>query len=212
MNRTNRFPRLASPKLGAVLLIGYLPKLGAHAQTPYEVVDLGTLGGTNSFGYSINDSGMVTGVAETGDVGAHAFRYDSTGMHDLGTLRGGTYSYGSGINNSGQVTGSAYIVGNTIFHAFLYDGTKMNDLGTLGGTFSDAVAINNLGMVAGTSQVPGYNTVHAFLYDSRGCTILVRLREASAVPPPSTIVGRWWETLSQTASLVFVPFFTMGRR
>ena len=54
--------------------------------------DLGTLGGTDSQGDAINDSGQVTGDAITaGDAAAHAFLWDGTTMQDLGTL-GGTYS------------------------------------------------------------------------------------------------------------------------
>src|SRR5215207_10175943 len=55
--------------------------------------DLGTLGGTNSYAYGINDSGQVVGYSDTANSGPHAFLYDSTnGMKDLGTL-GGTNSY-----------------------------------------------------------------------------------------------------------------------
>jgi probable HAF family extracellular repeat protein len=90
------------------------------------MVDLGTLGGTSSYGEAINDIGQVTGYSSS-----HAFLYTrmpgSGGvMHDLGTL-GGDYSYAYGINNSGQVVGSS---GND---AFVYTGTpgvdgKMIDL------------------------------------------------------------------------------------
>ena len=75
------------------------------------MLDLGTLGGTDSDGYGINDSGQVTGYSHTtGDAAYHAFLYDGT-MHDLGTL-GGTYSYGFGINDSGQVTGESDTTGD----------------------------------------------------------------------------------------------------
>ncbi len=67
--------------------------------------DLGTLGGSYSEGVAINDSGQVTGYADTaGDAARHAFLWDGTTMQDLGTL-GGTRSEGVAINASGQVTG-----------------------------------------------------------------------------------------------------------
>ena len=51
--------------------------------------DLGTLGGTYSVGFAINDSGQVTGTADTADGAAdHAFLWDGTTMQDLGTLGG----------------------------------------------------------------------------------------------------------------------------
>ena len=70
------------------------------------MLDLGTLGGTVSEGVAINDSGQVTGSADTADAVTHAFLWDGTTMLDLGTL-GGTNSVGDAINASGQVTGIA---------------------------------------------------------------------------------------------------------
>src|SRR5438067_1590722 len=76
------------------------------AQT-YTIVDLGTLGGSQSGGAGINTSGQVTGYAFlSGNSAFHAFLYSGGSMADLGTL-GGSYSAGYGINTSGQVTGDA---------------------------------------------------------------------------------------------------------
>ena len=83
----------------------------------------------------------------------HAFLYDGTNMHDLGTLYGGSSS-ASDINSIGQVTGQSD------GHAFLYDNGIMKDLGTTdGGSFSDGYGINDAGHVTGRSSS------HAFLYD-----------------------------------------------
>src|SRR5262245_3057401 len=76
----------------------------AKAVAPYHVIDLGTLGGARSDGLAINNSGQVTGYAETTSGFDHAFRYAAGLMNDLGTL-GGNQSSGNGINNIGQVTG-----------------------------------------------------------------------------------------------------------
>ena len=70
--------------------------------------DLGTLlGGLNSIGNAINDSGQVVGASGMGSGGSHAFRTAPNkkidpATDDLGTL-GGLNSSASGINNSGQV-------------------------------------------------------------------------------------------------------------
>jgi probable HAF family extracellular repeat protein len=80
--------------------------------------DIGTLGGTNSYGYGINNSGQVTGYSLTPSGAFHAFVYSAaTGMQDIGTL-GGTNSYGYGINDSGQVTGYS-LTPSGPFHAFI---------------------------------------------------------------------------------------------
>ncbi len=125
--------------------------------------DLGTLGGTNSYGYGINSSGTVAGESYTaGNLANHAFRYD-TSMHDLGTLGGGG-SYDFGINSSGTVAGYSNIAGNVVTHAFYYD-TSMHDLGTLGGTNSYGYGINGSGIIAGSSNTADGGG-HAFYYDS----------------------------------------------
>ena len=95
--------------------------------------DLGTLGGQFAKAFSINNSGMVTGEAQTGFGTFHAFIWDEeNGMRDLGTLAGFTSS-GAFINANGHVAGTSSInaVDNRE-HAFLYDGTQMLDLGAIG--------------------------------------------------------------------------------
>src|SRR5215203_4285208 len=85
----------------------------ASTTTYYKVQDLGTLGGTYSTAYGINDSGKVVGYSRTNDGYEHAFLYDSdstdstNGIKELGSLGGGT-SYARAINDSGQVVGSSY--------------------------------------------------------------------------------------------------------
>ena len=71
------------------------------------MTDLGTLGGTNSNAYGINDSGQVVGMPTPPATPLqHAFLYSGSTMTDLGTL-GGTISSATGINASGQVVGNA---------------------------------------------------------------------------------------------------------
>jgi probable HAF family extracellular repeat protein len=130
--------------------------------------DLGTLGGTHSFGsygWDINDNGHVTGWARTPVEAQHAFLYDGT-MHDLGTL-GGTYSIGQSINSNGLVTGWSETVDGGQ-HVFLYDGA-MHDLAVLGGfanTSSIGYGINDHGHVTGAFDTVGDALhLHAFLYD-----------------------------------------------
>jgi probable HAF family extracellular repeat protein len=142
------------------------------------MTDLGTLGGTQSFGNGINASGQVAGESSTtGDAADHAFLWKPTTpngtsgtMHDLLTL-GGTSSYGYGINTTGQVTGASDTTGDSATRAFLWkpstpNGTSgtMYDLGTLGGTESNGSAINSSGQVAGSSLKNGDSAYRAFLW------------------------------------------------
>ncbi|AWG45842.1 MULTISPECIES: PEP-CTERM sorting domain-containing protein [unclassified Massilia] len=148
-------------------LTGVMPVPGgSHAflYTNGDVRDLGTLGGTRSFGYALNDRGMVTGDASPASGAGHAFVYAKGTMRDLGTLPGGSSSIGLGINNAGQVTGSA-TTGTGQTHAMLADDRGMRDLGTLGGNFSYGSGINQAGHVVGASNLGGDESQrHAFFY------------------------------------------------
>ena len=160
----------------AVLLSASAASMPAPTSAAVPTVyNLGTLGGTESYGIGINTSGQVAGSSQlAGNVTQHAFLYTGTPgsdgvIHDLGTL-GGTISGGSAINDAGQVAGwSELVVDNvTRLHAFLYTGTPgsgggMHDLGTLGGTESHGRGINKNGQVVGLSLTSNF-TQHAFLY------------------------------------------------
>ena len=65
--------------------------------------DLGTLGGSKSFAYAINETGQIVGGSDiTDDSVYHAVRWQNEGMLDLGTL-GGSESEAFGINDAGQI-------------------------------------------------------------------------------------------------------------
>ena len=149
----------------------------AHAAS-YTVTDLGTLGGTESFGSGLNASGQVAGESfTTADAATHAFLWKPTTpggasgtMYDLLTL-GGTNSYGYGINAAGQITGASDRTGDSRTHAFLWklstpNGTSgtMYNLGSLGGSESNGSAINASGQVSGSSLTTADAAYHAFLW------------------------------------------------
>ena len=139
---------------------------GGHAfiYTPGSgMADLGTVGGVDSEGLAINDSGQVAGVSQTSSGTYHAVVATAGGgMTDIGTL-GGTSSTAFGINNSGEVTGtSETLVGEN--NAFIYTpDLGMTDLGTLGGEESWGYGINNSGQVTGYSETLA-GQVDAFIY------------------------------------------------
>src|SRR5438445_5476000 len=103
MRRSRHMFRGWSELMGmlALVLVGTEPLLAQ----PYSIVDLGTLGGTQSFAADINGLGQVVGRSSLpGDTATHAFLYSKGVMTDLGTL-GGSYSTALSINAIGDVVG-----------------------------------------------------------------------------------------------------------
>ena len=110
-----------------------------------EIIDLGTLGGTESFAYAINDASEVTGLSRTeGDEELHIFLYTQGTLIDLSILdqiEPGDFAVtANDINNSSQIAGNL-----PNGHAAIVDVGAAIDLGTFGGTYSNALGINNLG-------------------------------------------------------------------
>jgi probable HAF family extracellular repeat protein len=78
--------------LGDVVGSSYMGmSLHAYSWTKTEgMKDLGTLGGSNSIAYAINNSGTVVGQTDLANRDKHAFFWTTPrGMQDLGTLGGG---------------------------------------------------------------------------------------------------------------------------
>ena len=88
----------------AVLLLCIGLAYPTLAITPYEIIDLGTLGGDESHGNALNESGQVIGRSKIDSETHHAFIYRAeTGMQDLGILVGEGASDAEDINDLGQV-------------------------------------------------------------------------------------------------------------
>jgi probable HAF family extracellular repeat protein len=143
----------------------------------YFVTDPGTLGGTQSFAYGINNSGQVVGFSWTaGDASGHSFLYSNGRMTDLYPLNSqDLVTVGpTDINDAGQVA-SGLVVGGVYTPAVLDSRTgDLTLLGSLGGVtpfgFSGvATSINTFGDAVGYSYIDSVNR-HAFLYSHGAMT------------------------------------------
>ena len=72
-----------------------------------HMIDLGTLGGSISEAYAINDAGQVVGRARVSDapVVRHAFLWEKGTMTDLGTVGACIRGTATSINSKGQIVG-----------------------------------------------------------------------------------------------------------
>lgn len=147
---------------GAALAI-FAFATGAHAQF-YAITCLGTLGGTNSLAYGINNHEQIVGAAQMGTGNYHACLFENGQVMDAGTL-GGSNSWGYGINDGGWMVGGSDLSA-TNQHAFLCTNAAagllmMMDLGTLGGSNSIGQMINARGEMVGWAAMAD-GSHHAF--------------------------------------------------
>lgn len=144
--------------------------LVAQAQTGghprYSVTDLGTLGGSFSLAYGINDRGQIDGFSTlSGDAALHSFILERGVMTDLGTLGGQNSQSFAGLNDVPQVPGSAEestpdpngedfcgFGTHLICLGFLWQDGLMAPLDTLGGNNSQAAEVNARGQIAGYAE------------------------------------------------------------
>lgn len=139
----------------------------ASADLEYQVIDLGTLGGTNSAALGINDRSQAVGWSQDSNGWTQAFVWQNGAMTGLGFLPGGTNSVANAINGQGQITGYSH-VSATNMHAYAYVSNGLVDLGTLGGPNSTGRGINDLGEVTGSSGQTADIHNHTFVWSNGG--------------------------------------------
>lgn len=177
-------------------------RLHAFVSTSQGLRDLGTLGGDVSFGWDINDAGIVVGESVIDDPASepfepfHPFVYRKGVMRDLGVLQGGprTANAAQEINNAGQIAGYSEV--NGAFHIFFYERGMMTDLGFFGGRQLSVNDMNERGSFVGTAQAPGDSVPFLYtggqLYDIN--TLIVwsggwRVQGANGINDRGQIVG-----------------------
>ena len=139
----------------------------ARAQVAgYFITDLGTLGGTESRAFGINNSGRVVGDSTPlGTTSRHPFIWHEGTMTDIGTL-GGSQGDAIAVNGVDYAVGASQTSGDT--HAYIWSAVfGKRDLGTLNGGTSVAWDANNSSKVVGTSEIDPFSlSQHAFLWSS----------------------------------------------
>lgn len=138
----------------------------AYLWTNGVMQDLGTLGGSYSVAFGLNNRGQVVGLAERADHSEAAVLWENGSIHDLGLL--GEPRHSVVINDAGIIAGTmGDAAGHS--HAFLWDGV-LHDLGELPWGEGGVAAINNRGQVIGTSFRSG--SYYAFVWQDGAFTSL----------------------------------------
>ena len=140
-----------------------------------SALDLGTLGGTDSFASGINNAGQVAGRAKTAAGVTHAFVWTpgatdgipaNPQMKDLNPTGGVSQAYA--INATGQIAGFLTVSGHPkdVDRAFRYSNGVITQLPLPGNVDSTyAYAINSAGKIAGESYSGNSGTPHGFYYN-----------------------------------------------
>ena len=162
----------------ALTALAFPAGLAAQAKNArrFTVTALGTLGGTFSGAFPVNNKGWAAGDANSsGDATEHASLWRNNVITDLGTL-GGLNSGATSVNGWGLITGGAQtsavdplgefwglIFGCTpsggscqgyqnLVDGFTWQNGKMTPLPTLGGNNAYGFWTNNRGQVVGTAE------------------------------------------------------------
>jgi len=141
----------------------------------YNITEIGTLGGNESYATAISDNGWIAGGSKIAPVAnvsyTRAFRVrDGQALQNIGSLPGLLYSSAYGVNDAGDVVGSAANAANlygSTAQPFIYRNGQWIDLDPINsGIHAQAAGISNSGWVIGTNSFRGVGSVEAFKWRS----------------------------------------------
>ncbi|MFZ6639680.1 hypothetical protein ACO0LL_08030 [Undibacterium sp. TC4M20W] len=138
----------------------------AHHATLWNdkgVIDLGTLGGTDSNALAINNDGVIAGWASGAEPSdyTHPVIWKDGNIINLSPTHHGA---ADSINDSGMVVG--YILDDEMYaHPVLWNNQKETIMQSTAGSFCYASAINNKNQVVG-SEISANGQFHALLWNT----------------------------------------------
>lgn len=193
--------------------------LPAAAQFKFEAIPLGTLGGSESVAYGLNDLRQVVGWATisgctsaNGSECRRAYVWQNGVMTDLGILAGDEESFARAINNNGLVVGTSeanIFFGSGTFHAVEWNAGVINALPDPGfGNSSIAYDVNDAGDIAGFSQDPVDGRDTALVWGNGsitdyGATDPHQFSRAHGLSEDGRIAGMAWNLFSPNDSILY---------
>lgn len=170
MKRSKLALLLMTMAIGNLLIAQSISSQGEPKHLRYKLIDLGTLGGANSFmnggpPATMNNKGIVVAEADTAELCSYfdgpvspAVKWENGELKNLGLLPGGCFSLPNAVNAWDVIVGSGDIgvidpvLGIPEIRADLRYGGRILDLGTFGGNNSLANDVNDLAQVVGGAQ------------------------------------------------------------
>ena len=158
--------------LKTIIASAMLVSLNAYSQgsrpASYTVTDIGTLGGSYSFAYSINAAGMVAGGAATPDqidfVAQTPFIWDGGVPTSIRTLGGSACPDCNGEGAAVSANGKTAIISETA----MSNGPNGEDFCEFGTHRQCLAAVWNNGVLTALPTLPGGDNSEAFFANSRG--------------------------------------------
>jgi probable HAF family extracellular repeat protein len=147
----------------------------------FNVIDLGTLGGSRSLASTVNASGTAAGSATTQFGYTHATSSSGSGIVDLTLNSTASEGTAAAINGAGTIAGTQFINGEA--YASLWSNGAAQ---TIGGVGSYAMAINDAGQTAGMFTTAG-GQGHAFVTPGDALT-------GSSIEDLGTLAGGTWSS------------------
>jgi probable HAF family extracellular repeat protein len=204
--------RLLPTYLGLLGLLAMRAGIVAQVQGPkvarYTVTDIGTLGGANSFAYSINRSGMVAGGANTpgqnDQVAQTAFLWYGGQPINLGTLGGAACPDCSSEGSAASANGSVALLSETGIN----NGANGEDFCEFGTHRQCLAAVWKNGTLTALPTLPGGDNGAAFFANSQGEVVGVSEIGTFAGPDDTCVTPfqfRLFEAVKWSASGVPTP-------
>ena len=128
------------------------------------MLDLGTLGGSDSMAIFNNDRGQVVGISYSDHIPVPApplggfpaistFLWQQGKMINIGGF-GGHFTIPLGLNQRGEIVGTSLLEGDQVTRSFIWRNGTMKDMGSLGGDNVYVHSVNDEGIATGYSDIP----------------------------------------------------------